>query len=206
MSKSPASRREHEKQARYNAILDAAEKAFSDKGYERTSMDDIARGASLSRALLYVYFKDKSAIQQGIILRAAEALRLRFEGAKKTAQTGLDQLSAMGQAYYQFYREQPDYFAALTRAAAEGHPEHGCHTDELLCAETQIMNTMLEAIQAGLADGTLSNARIRDPMETVLFLRGALHGVILLCQREDNQPLIEHTLAMLMSSIASTQR
>ena len=47
-------------------ILDAAELVFSEKGYERTSMDDIARTAALSRALLYVYFKDKAAIHSGM--------------------------------------------------------------------------------------------------------------------------------------------
>ncbi len=218
MSASLASRREQEKQARYNAILDAAEAVFFDKGYERTSMDDIARGSNLSRALLYVYFKDKAAIRQGILLRAVKALWERFENARKTAHSGLDQISAIGRAYYQFYRDQPDYFAVLTTAAADAHTGDHHHPEQLMCpqqteqlmsSESRIMNTMHAAIQAGLDDGTLNRARIRDPMETALYLRGALHGVILLCQREGNhehdQALIEHTLAMLMSSIVSAQ-
>ena len=52
MSEPLKTRREKEKQARYDSILDAAELVFSEKGYERTSMDDIARTAALSRALL----------------------------------------------------------------------------------------------------------------------------------------------------------
>ena len=55
-------RREREKQERRESILDSAEQCFFSKGYERTAMDEIARGAQLSRALLYVYFKDKAAI------------------------------------------------------------------------------------------------------------------------------------------------
>ena len=97
------SRREREKQARYDAILNAAELVFSEKGYERTSMDDIARTASLSRALLYVYFKDKAAIQRGIMLRAGQSLVTRFENALGSAETGLAQIRAMGEAYYRFY-------------------------------------------------------------------------------------------------------
>src|SRR5690554_3343942 len=110
-------RREREKQERYEAIRDAAELVFSEKGYERTSMDDIARTASLSRALLYVYFKDKAAIQRGIMLRAGQSLVERFENALSTADTGLAQIRAMGDAYYRFYREEPDYFSALTKAS-----------------------------------------------------------------------------------------
>lgn len=63
-------RREREKQERYEEIVDAAEKVFFSKSYEQTSMDEIARAAGLSRALLYVYFKDKSAIMRGVMLRA----------------------------------------------------------------------------------------------------------------------------------------
>ena len=45
MSEPLKTRREREKQARYDTILDAAELVFSEKGYERTSMDDIAHAS-----------------------------------------------------------------------------------------------------------------------------------------------------------------
>ena len=49
---SSAERREKEKQERRESILNSAEQSFFGKGYDRTSMDDIAKGAQLSRALL----------------------------------------------------------------------------------------------------------------------------------------------------------
>ena len=54
MSEPLKTRREKEKQARYDSILDAAELVFSEKGYERTSMDDIARTAALSLSLIHI--------------------------------------------------------------------------------------------------------------------------------------------------------
>ncbi len=213
MSEPLKTRREKEKQARYDAILDAAELVFSEKGYERTSMDDIARTASLSRALLYVYFKDKAAIQRGIMLRAGESLRHRFEEARQTADTGLAQISAMGVAYYQFYREQPDYFSALTAASTAMAEADDELADEMFCCKAGTMELMVGAINKGLEDGTMNRERIHDPMETALYLRGALHGVIMLCQSEmteggleENFPaesLLRHTMAMLTSSISS---
>ncbi|MDX1757019.1 MAG: helix-turn-helix domain-containing protein [Marinobacter sp.] len=209
-------RREREKQARYDAILDAAEKVFSEKGYERTSMDDIARRASLSRALLYVYFKDKAAIQRGIVLRAGESLRRRFEDARKTADTGLGQLSAIGRAYYRFCQEEPDYFAALTQAASGLQHADDSQAEQIHCSESATMQLMVDTIELGLQDGTLSRERIRTPLETALYLRGALHGVIMGCRQDMGQSgafaeyprdaLIEHTMMMLMSSIAAGPR
>lgn len=205
-------RREREKQARYDTILDAAEQAFAEKGYERTSMDDIARTASLSRALLYVYFKDKAAIQRGIMLRAGQSLSDRLRQARQTADTGLAQIRAMGEAYYRFYLEEPDYFSALTKASTAMAEADEIQASEMLCSKSELMGLMTEAIELGLADGTMNRARIHNPEQTALYLRGALHGIILLCQSEASESdgyfpaeeLIRHTMDMLNSSIAAS--
>ncbi len=211
MSEPLKTRREREKQARYDTILDAAERVFSEKGYERTSMDDIARTASLSRALLYVYFKDKAAIQRGIMLRAGHSLFRRFEEAKQTADTGLAQIRAMGESYYRFYLEEPDYFSALTTASTAMAEADENQAEEMLCSKSDLMELMVEAIELGLRDGTMNRDRIIDPALTALYLRGALHGAILLCQSEMSEgnpafpaeSLIRHTMEMLTSSISA---
>lgn len=211
MSEPLKTRREREKQARYDTILDAAELVFSEKGYERTSMDDIARTASLSRALLYVYFKDKAAIQRGIMLRAGHSLFRRFEEARQTADNGLAQIRAMGESYYRFYLEEPDYFSALTKASTAMAEADESQAQEMLCSKSDLMELMVGAIELGLQDGTMNRDRITDPVQTALYLRGALHGVILLCQSEmgEGNPefpaeqLIRHTMDMLTSSISA---
>ncbi|PHQ27448.1 TetR family transcriptional regulator [Marinobacter guineae] len=211
MSEPLKTRREREKQARYDTILDAAELVFSEKGYDRTSMDDIARTASLSRALLYVYFKDKAAIQRGIMLRAGHSLFRRFEEARQTADTGLAQIRAMGESYYRFYLDEPDYFSALTKASTAMAEADENQATEMLCSKSDLMELMVGAIEQGLQDGTMNRERIADPVQTALYLRGALHGVILLCQSEMGegntefpaQQLIRHTMDMLTSSISA---
>ena len=216
MSEPLKTRREKEKQARYEAMLDAAELVFSEKGYERTSMDDIARAANLSRALLYVYFKDKAAIQRGIMLRAGQSLCRRFEEAKSTASSGLAQISAIGRAYYQFYRDEPDYFSALTTASTAMSEADDEQADAMMCSKSETMGLMVDAICLGLEDGSISRERVSNPQETALYLRGALHGVIMLCQGEQGElseageqtpfpaeSLISHTMNMLTTSLAS---
>lgn len=212
MSKPLKTRREQEKQARYDAILDAAEQVFPEKGYERTSMDDIARRASLSRALLYVYFKDKAAIQRGIMLRAGQSLSKRFRAARQTATTGLAQIQMMGKSYYRFYLDEPDYFSALTKASTAMAEADEAQAMDMLCSKSELMGLMTEAIKLGLEDGTMSRQRIQNPEQTALYLRGAMHGTILLCQSEMSESgedfpaesLIQHTMDMLMSSIAAS--
>lgn len=206
-------RREREKRERQESILDAAETMFFDKGYERTSMDEIARTAQLSRALLYVYFKDKSAILRGITLRAGEELRQRFESAASGAKTGLDKIAALGGAYYLFCKDKPDYFDVLTHAATLNAGANDEQGEALKQCELGTMEIMVSALRTGLEDGSLCRKRITDPLETALYLRGALHGVIMLSKQElsgpgplascDPDSLVRHTMQMLTVSLRS---
>lgn len=198
-------RREREKQQRYESIVDAAEQVFANKGYDRCSMDEIARTAQLSRALLYVYFKDKSAILNGIVLRSMQNLRDRFIQAISQAERGIDQIACIGNAYHAFSREEPFYFDVLTQSGAGVATSEEPQLSELQCCGTEIMQLMVKALNAGVADGSLCPQRVADPLKTAYFLRGALHGVIMEVRQPDAEArlmpdadtLIAYTIDML---------
>jgi AcrR family transcriptional regulator len=65
-------------------ILDAAEKRFVRYGFRRTSMDDIAREAGLSRPTLYLYFRNKEdiflSLSRKLHEEALERARSALEG------------------------------------------------------------------------------------------------------------------------------
>jgi TetR/AcrR family transcriptional regulator, regulator of autoinduction and epiphytic fitness len=80
-----------------NDILDAAVIIFLRDGYERASMDDIARKAKVSTATLYKHAESKSALFGSIMARAWDvgdaaadkALVTALEGSVRTAMTTL---------------------------------------------------------------------------------------------------------------------
>ena len=76
-----AERRLEEKERRRAEILDAAEALYAKEGWDAVTVDQVARGARLSRALVYVYFKDKQDMLFGIGERAMSTLRDRFIAA-----------------------------------------------------------------------------------------------------------------------------
>lgn len=53
---------------KYNLIMSAAKRVFSEKGYKTASMDEIAAAAPVSKATLYSYFKDKKNLFTAMIL------------------------------------------------------------------------------------------------------------------------------------------
>ena len=59
------------------SILAAAERLFTEKGTEKTTMDDIAREAEYSKATLYVYFQSKEEIINAILLSGMLLLKTK---------------------------------------------------------------------------------------------------------------------------------
>ena len=57
---------------RQDAILDAAFGSFAAYGYRRTTMEDIARAAGLSRTALYLHFRSKEDIWHSLTARYFE--------------------------------------------------------------------------------------------------------------------------------------
>lgn len=56
-----------EDNAKRRQILDGARKVFLDRGFDAASMMDIAKAAGVSKGTLYVYFKDKDDLFDGMV-------------------------------------------------------------------------------------------------------------------------------------------
>lgn len=67
------------KEARRQEILVAALKAFSEKGYDKTTVEDIVRISGLSKGTLYWYFTNKEAIFAGLVQMVFDQMWLAFE-------------------------------------------------------------------------------------------------------------------------------
>jgi AcrR family transcriptional regulator len=61
-NKSFNSLREHEKEARRDIIISAAERVFSRKPFNAVTIRDVAKEAGISHALIYRYFPDQQAL------------------------------------------------------------------------------------------------------------------------------------------------
>ena len=110
-----AERRLEEKERRRAEIVDAAEAAGRELGLDGLTMDDVARRARLSRALLYVYFQDRSDLMFGLAERAMTLLHSRFVDAAARNRLGIEQVIAIGRSYVAFSQEFPVLFDALAR-------------------------------------------------------------------------------------------
>ncbi len=68
------SRREREKAAHRQEILDAAVKVFAEKGFHSATLEEIAQKAEFSKAALYLYFTNKEDLLYNVLYEAFERL------------------------------------------------------------------------------------------------------------------------------------
>jgi AcrR family transcriptional regulator len=64
-------------------ILEAAMALFVEKGFAATRLDDVAARAGLSKAAIYLYFEDKTALFQGVVRQTVGANVLAVDGLIK---------------------------------------------------------------------------------------------------------------------------
>ena len=174
-----AERRLEEKDRRRNEILDAAESVAAVDGIDALTMDQVARKARISRALLYVYFNDKADLHFGLCERALALLHERFEQATARHGNGLEHISAMGRAYVAFAAEFPVHFEALARFQAHevGDAAATGNVADCFAAGERVHQIMFTAIEAGQRDGSIA-ASAGPPVAIAMTLWGFMHGII----------------------------
>jgi AcrR family transcriptional regulator len=172
-------RREEEKERRRGELLDAAESLYAKHGWEAVTIEQVAKTARLSRALVYIYFRDKDDLLFAIGERAMKLLHQRFAAALGMSGSGRDKVDAIGRAYMGYALEFRHYFDFCSRfqshqADSAGSPnEEACHQ-----AGEAVMNLVVQAIEAGVADASISPQLARNPQMLGFSLWAFTHGIV----------------------------
>jgi len=152
-------RREREKKKREEQIINAAEKLVFEKGIKQTSVDEIAKEAELSKGTLYLYFKNKDDLFHAVIFRGLKILLNKFVSASQKEAKGIDNLVAIGEAYFEFAEEHPKYFKILMHEEMHDHSEKTINENPFIKRSEQIsveiFETIISVIQKGLDDGSI---------------------------------------------------
>ena len=101
-------RKEREKERRRQQIMVAAKRVFSDRGFNKATMEDIAQEAELSPGTLCLYFKNKEELYASLSLRILQYLLIRVEHVNEEKDSGPeDKLKSLVDAMYDVYEFDP---------------------------------------------------------------------------------------------------
>lgn len=149
-------------------LFPAAFACWDEKGFDRTTMDDIAARAGVARATLYYYFRGKADLLVFLLERGIELMRSAMAEATQGAGTGrerleraLDRLVDLTTEYATVVRVVIGQFSLIEREQADASERFGRESTDPLRA----------ILEAGIADGTL---REHDPEALSAAILGSI--------------------------------
>jgi AcrR family transcriptional regulator len=86
--------------AKPNAIVLAGLKLFTQYGYRKTSIDDIANAARVAKRTVYLHFENKAAVFLAILEYLGNQVRQRCAAAESAGGTAVDRLTGLLDAYF----------------------------------------------------------------------------------------------------------
>lgn len=162
--------REQQREAKRQAVLEAAAQLFNERGFHATSLDDIAARLNVSKPTLYYYVKNKDEI---LLQCVRQGLEMTLEGIEASRQAGgnaVDQLRACMQAYADIVM-QP-FGMCLIRVGDEEVPEPS--RTELRRMKSEIDLAFRRLVAQGVQEGSLQPC---DPKMTAFAIAGALSWI-----------------------------
>lgn len=184
-------RKELERKARRELIVDAAIQVMEQKGFDNATMDDIAETAEVGKGTLYLYFENKISIYIAVCERASRLLNHKLSKVLLEDLPGLDMIEKIGYTYLEFIKNNSLFSTAFNyveNILDSGKLDRG----ELLekCEEhaQEAMTYIVRALQIGMQDGSIK--KNLDPKELGLVIWGASKGVVHLAyQKQQKQHL-----------------
>src|SRR5271167_617861 len=86
--------------AKPNAIVLAGLRLFTQYGYRKTSIDDIAQAAQVAKRTVYLHFESKAAVFLAILEYLADQVRQRCDAAENAGGTPVQRLTGLLDAYF----------------------------------------------------------------------------------------------------------
>ncbi|MCX5849281.1 MAG: TetR/AcrR family transcriptional regulator [Deltaproteobacteria bacterium] len=172
-------RKEREKQARKESIFEAARRVFQEKGYQLTSMSKIAEEAELSKATIYLYFKNKDDLFLSMTTEPLKKLKKEFEKIAKTDKSPEEKIFMLSRAFVKHWeKNRVDYqlgdtFITTYNRQSETNRSLFNKINEPL---EEILNIGIRILKDGIKTGSFKNEI--DPEKVMLIGWRAFVGLL----------------------------
>lgn len=152
---------------RQDAILDAAFLAFSNYGYRRTTMDDIAQGAGISRTALYLHYRNKEDIFKSLAKRYFEEAVTCV--AAELAVTGRSAADTLAAAFLAYDGKFMDVVLGTPHGAEMLEAGHVISADVIESGEVRIKELLQKWLEkAPLPEGLGSSSQLAATVHAAL--------------------------------------
>src|SRR3984885_16007768 len=162
--------RQRTRDVKREAVIRAAARAFSERGYHNTSIDEIAAALNVTKPTIYYYVANKEQLLLECILTGLERVLEPFRRPRPSGVSAREQLNEIIRHYAQAIASE--YGGCMGRAEDFGFaPESMARIKQL---KYEIDHGIRRLLDEGARDGSIAT---QDPKMTAFALAGALNWI-----------------------------
>ena len=153
-----------------DAVIHAAARAFNERGYHNTSLDDIAAALKVTKPTIYYYVENKEQLLFECFCAGLAPVRAAFQDAGDGERPARERLRMGLLRYAQAIAS--DFGWCMVRAEDQDlSPQMRAHVKSL---KSEIDQAIRRLLRAGATDGSIGAC---DPKMTAFALAGALNWI-----------------------------
>ena len=164
------SRRRRDHAVKREAVVRAAARAFNERGFHNTSLDDIAAALGVSKPTVYYYVESKEHLLFECFLAGLEGIREGFRRAEKSGLPGRDRLAAVIRHYAQAVASEFGWCMVRAEDQDLGPELRG----RIRALKSEIDQGIRRLVAEGIRDGSIAPC---DPKMTAFAVAGALNWI-----------------------------
>jgi AcrR family transcriptional regulator len=170
-------RREREQSVRRELIIETARRFFETKGFERTTVEEIAEKAELGKGTIYSYFQSKEQIYIAILEQDLTVLIEQIEQVSKNPNSAIETLQKMYDVYIRYHLERKGFVEGLF---VQINQQQLFQFSELIAGlkrrASVLTDSIAKVLRLGIAQGEF---KVIDVDQTAQILIGVILGLII---------------------------
>ena len=183
----PEGLRARKKRARHQRILRAARDLFVAHGYERTTIDEIAEAANVSKATFFNYFSAKSTLLIDLAAEVEARFQRLIDHERKRDCSTQERLTGFFTVSAQLITRTGDFTRTLLLEASSGFVRPGAQQERV----SQMLHALEDLLQEGIAQG---DVRTDYSLELIVQMVAGAYNQVLLSWLADSRDPLEHQL------------
>jgi AcrR family transcriptional regulator len=159
-------------EVRQGRVLAEATRLFAERGYENTSVNEVAKEAGVSVGALYKYFPDKPALLEAVLAAFEDEFVTAMRQAREAPGSHFERLERMVHGLFELASQRDHFFWALTSGT------HGLRGARPSTPGARIREEIARFLESGIAAGEF---RAVDPEQVAALGFGVVETAMRHC-------------------------
>ncbi|MGE5558254.1 MAG: TetR/AcrR family transcriptional regulator [Bacillota bacterium] len=160
-------------------ILHAARKLFAHKGFENTSVDELAEEAQVAKGTIYVHFSGKGELLFAVVRHCLEEIRQTIIKLMNSNRPFLELFKSLLLEQLKLFDSNKDIYRIIITEKdklLQVYHETDHHMHAMMLEEYARTNSVLAGfLERGMREGVLRRA---DPVEAAAVLQAVIHAFV----------------------------